>query len=197
MDLPTLVSNLQYLAKETEGGIQRPLHPERVIQRVSDWAQKFVAAREKWWNDKYYQINPEKGFETHILHHEADYSLAVIVVAWEKGRSVPPHNHGSWSVVCGIEGKEQNTLWERSNPEVNESPLKEVTKSIFSSGEIVSFYPDTIHSVENLSEEKNRGVSLHIYGWHLPGSAEFWIYPDGNPESLDKYQPNKSLQHYY
>jgi predicted metal-dependent enzyme (double-stranded beta helix superfamily) len=165
-----------------------------VIDKVSRLAQKFVTSRELWWNDKFYQIHPEKGFETHILHHEADHTLAVIVVAWDKGRCVPPHNHGSWSVVCGVEGREQNTLWERSNPELNNSPLKEVSKTIFTPGEIASFCPDTIHSVENLTD--GRSVSLHIYGWHVPGGAEFWIYPNGDPDSLDKYQPNKDLQHF-
>ncbi len=48
-----------------------------------------------------------QGFSTHIMHHEPDATLAVILVSWLPGRFVPPHNHGSWSVVIGIEGKEK------------------------------------------------------------------------------------------
>jgi len=147
MNLSNLVEDLRLIAKETDGGIKRPKNSEEVIKKVSELVKRFVEARNLWWDDKYYTIHPEKGFETHILHQEPDHTLAIIVVSWEKGRSVPPHNHGSWSVVCGVEGKEQNTLWERTNPDINDSPLKELSKTVFSVGEIASFWPDTIHSV--------------------------------------------------
>lgn len=119
----------------------------------------------------------------------------------------------------------QNQWWERTDPAVNDSPLRLVKEQTFGPGEMFSFHPDTIHSVKNINGD-SVSVSIHVYGWHLAAKTEFWVYPgaslagaaprrcaprpvhrvhprtptptaaEGDPSrTLDAYQPEKRLQH--
>jgi len=191
MALQQLVQQLRDLATRTEGGIQHPKNCPAVIEEVKGFVQGFVAKKSSWWKDDYYRVNEEKGYETHVLSHDPDATLAVIIVTWKVGKGVPPHNHGSWSVVMSLEGSETNVIWRRKDPAVNHSELVKVSEATITPGEFTSFEPDTIHSVMNAPDQ--RGVSLHIYGWHLPNATEFWIYPGGDPKDIAKYQPNPDM----
>ena len=44
----------------------------------------------------------------HVLHEESDHRLAVFAVSWLPGRGVPPHDHGTWAIVVGVDGPEKN-----------------------------------------------------------------------------------------
>jgi len=187
----TFVQALRSLAATTPGGIIRPKDCPAVINKVKELTTELVSKKAEWWKDAYWECDANKGFSTHILHHEPDATLAVIIVSWLPGRSVPPHNHGTWSVVYGLHGQEKNSIWKRSDAKLNDSPLVLASEETFDAGKFVTFEPDTIHSVLNM--DKNKSVSLHVYGWHLPNKTEFWIYPNGNTEDLRKYQPDETL----
>src|SRR5258706_14649394 len=45
------------------------------------------------------------------LHEEPDHSLAIFVVTWLPGDETPPHNHATWAVIAGLEGRETNHWW--------------------------------------------------------------------------------------
>jgi predicted metal-dependent enzyme (double-stranded beta helix superfamily) len=107
----------------------------------------------------------------HLLHEEADHSLAVFAIAWLPGRGAPPHNHGAWAVVAGVDGLETNTFWQRLD-DGSRPGYAEISKNgekVFGPGEVVAFLPHDIHSVTN--ETPAVTVSLHVYGKHLNYTA--------------------------
>jgi predicted metal-dependent enzyme (double-stranded beta helix superfamily) len=63
--------------------------------------------------DEFYECDPEQGFGINILHEEPDHSLLVEAIAWLPGRGVKPHNHKTWGVVIGLDGRETNVNWRR------------------------------------------------------------------------------------
>lgn len=69
-----------------------------------------------WLTDRHYEADPVQGFGSHVLHQTDDESPFVTVVSWLPGRGDPPHNHGSWAVVVGVDGVETNTFWRRLDP---------------------------------------------------------------------------------
>jgi predicted metal-dependent enzyme (double-stranded beta helix superfamily) len=137
-----------------------------IIRQVGPLAQRVVADK-SWLQPKHYEADEEQGFGVHLLHEETDHSLAVILVNWLPGRGTPPHDHGTWAVVVGIEGTERNVRYkrldDRSNPDYAELAVKEDFAA--NEGEMVCIKTGGIHKVSNETERMT--LSLHTYGRHI------------------------------
>ena len=86
--------------------------PRIIIQRVSPLVQRLAVSRD-WLRPEHYTCDAAQGFGVHLLHEEPDHTLAVFALAWLPGRGAPPHNHGTWAVVAGVDGPEKNVFWTR------------------------------------------------------------------------------------
>ena len=137
-----------------------------IIRQVGPLAQRVVADK-SWLLPKHYETDEAQGFGVHLLHEEADHSLAVILVNWLPGRGTPPHDHGTWAVVVGIEGVEHNVRYkrldDRTNPDYAELAVKQDMNA--SEGELVCVKTGGIHKVTNETERMT--LSLHTYGRHI------------------------------
>jgi predicted metal-dependent enzyme (double-stranded beta helix superfamily) len=120
-----------------------------------------------WLDARCREVPAEQGFGSHLLHEEADHGLAVFCVAWAPGRGAPPHDHGTWGVVCGVEGTETNIAWRRTDDGAHpgHATLARGRESALSPGDVVTVLPADIHSVENRTDRPS--LSLHLYGRHL------------------------------
>lgn len=139
---------------------------KEIINRVGPLAQRVVADK-SWLQSKYYEADEDQGFGVHLLHEEADHSLAVILVSWLPGRGTPPHDHGTWAVVAGIEGIERNVSYKRldDNTQSNYAELEVKREFDAKEGELVCMKTGGIHQVTN--ETNQVTLSLHTYGWHI------------------------------
>ena len=137
-----------------------------IISRVGPLAQR-LALDKNWLQATHYETNAEQGFGAHLLHEEPDHSLAVFVVNWLPGRGAPPHDHGTWAVVAGVEGIERNTSYkrvdDRSRADYAELEIKKAVNA--AEGELICMKTGGIHSVHNDTE--NISLSLHTYGRHV------------------------------
>jgi predicted metal-dependent enzyme (double-stranded beta helix superfamily) len=165
--LPQFVEDLRTLTAQTQD-------PREIITRLRPFVRRLGLAKE-WLQPHHYECDAEQGFGVHLLHEELDHTLAVFAIAWSPGRGAPPHNHGTWAVVAGVDGAEKNTFWKRlddgSRPGYAE--LISEGEGLFGPGEVVAFLADDIHSVRNETDQVT--VSLHIYGKHLnyTGRSQF------------------------
>ena len=152
---------------------------ETIMARVAPLAQR-LAAQPHWRDDKYRICDPEQGFGTHLLHEEADHSLAAFIFSWLPGRGTPPHDHRTWAVVVGIEGVETNIDWRRlddgSRPGYAE--IIENGKHTLGPGDLVTLTGEKIHTVCNDGDEVT--VSLHIYGKHINYTGRTQFDPENN-----------------
>ncbi len=137
-----------------------------IIDRVGPLAQRLVADR-TWVRPEYYECNEAQGFGVHLLHEEPDHSLAVLVVNWLPGRGTPPHDHGTWAVVAGLEGEEHNTRYRRvddgSRP--GHAELEVMDDFVAAAGDLVCMKTGGIHKVVN--ETDRMTLSVHTYGRHV------------------------------
>jgi predicted metal-dependent enzyme (double-stranded beta helix superfamily) len=147
-----------------------------IISRVRPLARRLALAK-TWLGPEHYECNQEQGFGVHLLHEEPDHSLAVFAVSWLPGRGAPPHNHGTWAVVAGVDGPEENSFWDRVDDGSREgyAELSTRAEKEFEEGEVVALEPEHIHSVTNRSDRVT--VSLHTYGMHVnhTGRSQFDI----------------------
>ncbi|MDH3387595.1 MAG: cysteine dioxygenase family protein [Gammaproteobacteria bacterium] len=127
---------------------------DRILARVGPLAQRFVADR-SWLQPKHCQADEAQGFGVHLLHEEADHSLAVLVLSWLPGRGTPPHDHGTWAVVAGVEGVEHNVRYNRiddgSRPDFAELEIKHEFDA--AEGELVCMKSGGIHMVTNQTDQ--------------------------------------------
>ncbi len=139
---------------------------DEIFTRLGPLAQRLVADR-SWLKPEHYEADPEQGFGVHLLHEEADHSLAVFVVNWLPGRGTPPHDHGTWAVVAGIEGTERNQRYRRVDDGSRENYAELEVKDDFPApaGELVCVKTGGIHKVSN--ETDRMTLSLHCYGRHI------------------------------
>lgn len=153
--------------------------PQGVIQQVRPLVARLATDR-SWVRPEYYQAGEEQGFGVHLLHEEPDHTLAVFAVSWLPGRGAPPHNHGTWAVVAGVDGPELNTFWKRVDDGSREgyAEIVKAGEKVFRDGEVVSFLPDAIHSVDNTTDRVT--LSLHVYGKHVNHTDRCTYDPEKN-----------------
>ena len=152
----------------------RTNNDREIIGKVRPLARR-LALSKRWLKPEHYRCNEEQGFGVHLLHEEPDHSLAVFAVSWLPGRGAPPHNHGTWAVVAGVDGPEENSFWDRVDDRSRKgfAELRKRAAKTFTDGEVVALEPDHIHSVMNNSDAVT--VSLHTYGMHVnhTGRSQF------------------------
>lgn len=148
--------------------------PREIVGHVRPLVRELALAK-SWLEPRHYVCDPVQGFGVHLLHEESDHSLAVLVGAWLPGRGAPPHDHGSWAVVAGVDGVEKNIFWKRvddgSRPGYAE--IRVQGEKVFGPGDVLVMPPGFIHSVINETDRVT--VSLHVYGKHpnYTGRSQF------------------------
>jgi len=152
-----------------------------IVNALSAPVRAAALARD-WVENRHFDCDPEQGFGVHLMHEEADHSLAVLAVAWLPGRSAPVHDHGTWAVVGGVEGVERNRHWRRrddgSRP--GYADVCEIGEDLIGPGQVLPMLPSAIHSVSNETSAKT--LSLHVYGMHPNYTERFQYDVDAKTE---------------
>lgn len=157
--LDSYVEDLKRITRECD-------NEDEILSQVAPLAKR-LSAEESWREEKHYEASAEQGFGVHILHEEPDHSLAVFVVSWLPGRGAPPHDHGTWAVVAGVEGVERNISYrrldDRSRADFAELEVRKDT--LADKGDLICMKTGGIHEVRN--ETGAVTLSLHTYGRHI------------------------------
>lgn len=152
-----------------------------IISHVRPILRDFILRADDWFHDKFYEVDEEQGFGSHLLYENPDHTLAVILTAWPSARETPPHDHDTWAVIGCVKGSENNIFWNRhddkSNPEYAVISRGETVTC--HPGDIVTMRTDTIHSVVN-PVKNSVSVSLHIYGKHFNHTNRKKFDPENN-----------------
>jgi predicted metal-dependent enzyme (double-stranded beta helix superfamily) len=137
-----------------------------MLSRVRTLAPK-LALSKGWVRRTHYEADPEQGFGVHVLHEEPDHTLAVFAVSWLPSRGTPPHDHGTWAVIVGVDGAEKNVFWERADDRSRPgyAELRRIGEKLADRGDVVAMPAGAIHSVVNESDRVT--LSLHVYGKHV------------------------------
>lgn len=129
-----------------------------------------------------YLANPEPGVGCHLLHEEADHSLFVAAVCWLPGRAAPPHNHGTWGVIVGVDGEEKHTDWVRTDDHSRpgHADVQPRGSTLCRPGDLLVMPAGAIHSVVN--ETDRIALSFHVYGMQLNHTGRSQFDPAAHTE---------------
>lgn len=174
--IPELVQDLKRISAEAKD-------EHEILKRVRSLARRAALSKETWLEDRMYKADAEQGFGVYTLHEEPDHTLAVFAVSWLPDRGTPPHDHGTWAVVAGVDGPEKNEFFERVDDRKRPgyAELKKVGEKVFEFAEVVAMPAGTIHSVWN--ETGKVTVSLHIYGKHINFTGRSQFDPEKRTET--------------
>jgi predicted metal-dependent enzyme (double-stranded beta helix superfamily) len=153
-----------------------------ILTRVRPLVARLALSRE-WLLPRHYEALEEQGNGVHLLHEEPDHTLAVVAVCWLPHRETPPHNHGTWAVVAGVDGPERNVFWRRldDGTSAGYAKLERIGEKVIGVGETLAMATGTIHSVAN--DTKETTLTLHVYGKHLNHSPRSQFDVDNHTES--------------
>lgn len=96
------------------------------------------------------------------LYDEIGYPLTIQIESLAPGARSSIHNHGTWGVVAVLQGQEKNIFWRRTPRPTFPDQITPVTETILSCGDVISFTPEAIHSIQAVSEELL--VTFNVYG---------------------------------
>lgn len=121
--------------------------------------------------------DPAVGWSVNFLYEEPQFPLTIQTVAWLPGQRSTIHNHATWGVVALLSGQEKNRFWQRAADEAYPDRIEPTGELVLYPGDIISFLPNAIHSVEAMGDEPT--VSFNIYG--APNYKERWKFdPDAH-----------------
>ena len=153
-----------------------------ILSRVAPLAKR-VALEKTWLTPRLYEADGEQGFGSHPLVHGPDFTPFITVLSWLPGRGAPPHNHGTWAVVVGIDGEECNTFFERlddcSKPGYAE--LRKKGERVCQPGDVLAMPSGTIHEVRNKSDRTS--LSFHVYGRPLNSTGRVQFNAEDHTEA--------------
>ena len=146
-----------------------------IIGRMRPLARRAALSRDLWVEKRFFVVDPEQGFSAYRLHAEPDYGLSIAAVSWLPSRGAPPHDHGTWAVIAGVEGPEKNEFFERMDDGSRDdyAELRKIGEKVLDAGEVLALPTGVIHSVHNDTDAVT--LSLHIYGRDLnsTGRSQF------------------------
>jgi len=115
-----------------------------------------------WIQTQYIEPNPSIGTGVIMLYDEIGYPLTVQISTFLPGTRSSIHNHGNWGVVAVLKGEEKNTVWKRLNDSRFPDRVEPTAEVIVLPGDIISFTPNAIHSMEAVGDEPT--VTFSLYG---------------------------------
>lgn len=115
-----------------------------------------------WVQTQYLEPSPQTGTSVLMLYDEIGFPMTVQIVTFLPGTVSTIHNHGTWGVVALLKGQEKNTFWKRTNDPKFQDKIESVGEINLLPGDIISFTPDAIHSVEAIGDEPT--VTFNLYG---------------------------------
>ncbi len=95
------------------------------------------------------------------LSEDDDHRFALYLQVSDGAVSTPPHNHTTWAVITGIQGRELNRFYNRQS----DGDVEEVDRQPVEPGSGVAMLPDDLHSIH--IDAGAPVVNFHMYGLGL------------------------------
>lgn len=172
-DLESSVKTLleQVRTIDREQGIDRDS-----LAQVQEVLVDLTARKDLFGPDQFPEPTADKPAAIYLLSEDDDHRYAMYLVCAGPGSAAPPHDHTTWAVIAGLDGEEENRIWERvddrSTPGKGE--VKEVRHVVLRDGDGIAFMPDDIHSIKAISAGPTR--HFHLYGRSFDEQTERVAY---------------------
>jgi 3-mercaptopropionate dioxygenase len=122
-----------------------------------------------------------KPYSKFLLYKAQDGSFIVVAMVWRPGVVTPIHDHQTWGVIGLLQGREEETRYDRLDDGAvpGYAKIRRAASLSYGPGQVsVCCLPEyDIHSVKNVGEQV--AISIHTYGGDQ-SSIESCIYDPSN-----------------
>jgi predicted metal-dependent enzyme (double-stranded beta helix superfamily) len=155
---------------------ERGVKEDEMLREAPDLVKRLVLMKHNWLRSYMYEPNraASEGSSSYRIHEEPDHTLGLYVVTWPPTTETQPHDHGTWVVVAGLEGREIHHRWKRAG----DTEVERSGEDRIETGTIVTLPADAIHSFENDSGAVS--VTLQLYGMNTDYTAHRNFTPRRN-----------------
>ncbi len=157
-------------------------------------AELIGLSRHKSLFDTTHFPDPEPGSSArlYLLSEDDGGRFPLYLTCALPGGAVRPHNHGTWAVVAGLEGCEENRFFERVEGGNHPGPatIKLSDTKRVHDGESIALLPDDIHSVATPGDVPRR--HFHMYGLSLERLPKRLAY-DMTTQTCDYMEINPKI----
>ncbi|MEM1392549.1 MAG: cupin domain-containing protein [Cyanobacteria bacterium P01_A01_bin.80] len=160
-DLITENYRLYRFLTELEDILKKELDENDYLAEIRQLVRRLLI-NSYWIKTQHPKPDTKTGTSVKLLYDELGFPFTVQTVTFTKGAQSNIHNHGIWGIVAVLKGQEKNIIWKR-NPTVEyPDKIESAAEIILNPGDIISFVPGAIHSVEAISDEPT--VTFNLYG---------------------------------
>ena len=159
-DLITENYRLYRFLTELEDILKKQLEETNYLAEIRQLVRRLLV-NSYWIKTQHPESDNQTGTSVKLLYDELGFPFTVQTVTFTKGTQSNIHNHGTWGIVAVLKGQEKNTIWKRNPTVEHPDKIETVGEIILNPGDIVSFAPAEIHSVEAIEEPT---VTFNLYG---------------------------------
>ncbi|MEO1378589.1 MAG: cupin [Cyanobacteria bacterium J06635_10] len=160
-DLITENYRLYRFLTELEDILRKELDENDYLAKIRQLVRRLLV-NSYWVRSQHPEPNSKTGTSVKLLYDELGFPFTVQTVTFTPGTRSNIHNHGTWGIVAVLKGKEKNTIWKRNPTAEYPDKIETAGELILTPGDIISFAPGAIHSVEAVSDEPT--VTFNLYG---------------------------------
>lgn len=126
-----------------------------------------LALHEDLFNAGTFPVDPGALMTIYELSVDPDGRLGLYASAGLPGKSQPPHDHRTWSVIAGVRGAEFNRYFERIDDgrDAQQGRLEPRGERTLRQGDANGMMGDAFHTIRVLDE--GPAMHLHLYGYPL------------------------------
>ena len=148
-------------AIEASDGVNRP-----ALERIRAVLLELTADRALFPPEDF-PLAADGGFAVYRLSEDADHRFALYMATGRPGKETPPHDHTTWAVIVGVQGKEHNRFYARSDDRATpgRGTVAVLRQETVQHGSGVTLLPEDIHSIHLEGEPST--LMLHMYGLAL------------------------------
>ncbi len=165
------------------------------LARVKDVLLRLTARRELFPTGVFSPM--ESGQNANVLYclaEDSDGTNAMYLSSERhaEDRSTLPHNHLTWAVIVGVDGKELNRVYERvdDGSVPGRGAVRQTGEVELQHGSGLCLMPEEIHSVH--AKGGHTMLSMHVYGLAMPRQTErIEFLPDGTTRNR---KPNPNIR---
>lgn len=126
-----------------------------------------LALHEDLFNAETFAVDAGALMTIYELSVDPDGRLGLYASAGLPGKSQPPHDHRTWSVIAGVRGAEHNQYFERIDDgrDAHQGRLEPRGERTLRRGDANGMMGDAFHTIRVLDE--GPAMHLHLYGYPL------------------------------
>lgn len=166
--MTALAAQRKELVAKSMGEIKSIIKEQGVNRAALAEVKSILAAmtheQEMFGDAEFPTPKPDEFAKIYLLSDEpgGDFSLYLISVLPLKPS--PVHDHGTFAVIAGLAGEEENTIYKRldDGSQPGKARVEQDYQVVLKNGDSVAFMPQDIHHIQVVSKKPTR--HFHLYG---------------------------------